>query len=146
MSSNYLSVEETCGSCSRPIIPSMKVQLVPETFTMGYQSLTHGVTTSNNYQNFTNAYFLNQVPSSGYKFEKRVCNGDVLYPTETTNIQISKSMYEPKKSGTSFPEGIPLNNISLENRSKNCAVYDQCGLDYCECSGCCEDENKSTKK
>jgi hypothetical protein len=79
MNSNYLSVEETCTSCERPVIPSMQVQLVPKTFSMGYSSLTHGVNTDNNYQTMTDAYFLEEVPVSGYKFEKRVCDGDKLF-------------------------------------------------------------------
>ena len=146
MNSNYLSVEETCHSCARPVIPSMQVQLVPDMFSMGYKSLTHGVNTNNNYQDFTNAYFLNQVPVSGYKFEKRVCNGDKLYPTDTTNVEISRSMHDPVTSQQTVAHGIPLNNMTMGKMTNNCAAYKQCGLEFCNCSQCCEGGNNATRK
>lgn len=146
MNSNYLSLKETCHGCERRIIPSMKVQLVPETFSMGYQSLTHGVESNNNYQNFTNAYFLNRVPESGYKFEKRVCNGDKLYPVGSSNVQISKSMHQPEMSEQSVAHGIPLNNMNMNKMTNNCNAYKQCGLEYCNCSQCCEGGNNASRK
>jgi len=146
MNSNYLSVEETCHSCERSVIPSMQVQLVPDMFSMGYQSLPHGVTSNNNYQDFTNAYFLNQVPQSGYKFEKRVCNGDKLYPVDTTKVQISKAMHHPKLSEQSVAHGIPMNDMNMNKMTNNCAAYQQCGLEYCDCSQCCEGGNNASRK
>jgi hypothetical protein len=146
MNSNYLSLKETCHGCERRVVPSMKVQLVPETFSMGYQSLTHGVESNNNYQNFTNAYFLNRVPESGYKFEKRVCNGDKLYPIQTNNVQISKSVHQPEMSEQSVAHGIPLNNMNMSKMTADCDAYKHTGLQYCDASQCCEGGNNVSRK
>lgn len=75
---NYLDLNSIGCSCNNKGVPTMRVELVPKTFTKGYNSLTHGDSTSNNYFGFNQAYFVNEVPVSGYKFMERECDGDKL--------------------------------------------------------------------
>jgi hypothetical protein len=63
-------------------IPSMKTPLVPVAYNAGYNGLTHNVTESDSYFNFVNAYYLEEIPKCGYKFFKRDCAGNKLYPLD----------------------------------------------------------------
>lgn len=74
---NYLTLDKT-GPDLNTRVPSMSVQLVPETFNVGYNSVTHNSNeTSNNYLGYQCAYFVKEVPKSGYKFHQRSCDGFV---------------------------------------------------------------------
>ncbi len=76
---NYLDLNSIGCACDNKGVPTMRVELVPETFSKGYNSLTHGEAESNNYFGFDQAYFVHEVPVSGYKFKGRQCDGDRLF-------------------------------------------------------------------
>ena len=93
---NYVDLNSYGCSCQNLGVPSNRVELVPETFTKGYQSLTHGQPISNNYFGFDRAYFVHEVPVSGYKFMGRKCDGDKLFQLKqhglANSAQTHKSM------------------------------------------------------
>jgi hypothetical protein len=93
---NYVDLSNYGCSCNNLGVPSNRVELVPETFTKGYQSLTHGEPISNNYFGFDKAYFVHEVPVSGYKFKGRKCDGDELFQLkqhgQPNSVQTHNSM------------------------------------------------------
>ena len=76
---SYVDLNSYGCPCNNLGVPSNRVELVPESFSKGYQSLTHGETIPNNYFGFNQAYFVHEVPVSGYKFMGRKCDGGKLF-------------------------------------------------------------------
>lgn len=81
--SSYVSLVQLGPGVEAKNIPSMKTPLVPVTYSAGYNALTHNVTEPDSYFNYPNAYFMPEIPDCGYKFFKRKCNGNKLYPLNT---------------------------------------------------------------
>lgn len=81
--SSYVSLVELGPGAEAKSIPSMKTPEVPITYSAGYNALTHNVVESDNYFEYPNAYFIPEVKGCGYKFMKRKCDGEKLYPLDS---------------------------------------------------------------
>ena len=81
--SSYVSLVELGPGAEAKNIPSMKTPEVPITFSAGYNALTHNVVEPDNYFEYPNAYFMPEIPTCGYKFMKRKCDGKKLYPLDS---------------------------------------------------------------